>query len=186
MIDRPGHADRHRQLPDEHLPGHGRDDDEDGYSPIFNESLDFSCVIFDPEGQMLAQAEFCPSQIGTIKFTVTWTIAELGVDGLRAGRRRPPQRPVPRLRPRPRAHAAEAGLLGGRALRVRRQRRAHVGDRGEDARRPFAATRPRSSRRACCCRRSRSSAAARTSRTSGRSSSPTTARLGSPTATSGR
>ncbi len=27
------------------------------YSPIFNESLDFSCVIFDPEGQMLAQAE---------------------------------------------------------------------------------------------------------------------------------
>jgi N-methylhydantoinase B len=45
------------------------------YSPIFNESLDFSCVIFDPGGQMLAQAEFCPSQIGTIKFTVTWTIA---------------------------------------------------------------------------------------------------------------
>ena len=40
------------------------------YSPIFNESLDFSCVIFDPHGQMLAQAEFCPSQIGTIKFTV--------------------------------------------------------------------------------------------------------------------
>ncbi|MBA3451118.1 MAG: hydantoinase B/oxoprolinase family protein [Chloroflexia bacterium] len=50
------------------------------YSPIFNESLDFSCVIFDPDGQMLAQAEFCPSQIGTIKFTVTWTLDELGVD----------------------------------------------------------------------------------------------------------
>ena len=31
------------------------------YSPIFNESLDFSCVIFDPQGNMLAQAEFCPS-----------------------------------------------------------------------------------------------------------------------------
>jgi len=43
------------------------------YSPIFNESLDFSCVIFDPQGQMLAQAEFCPSQIGTIKFAVSWT-----------------------------------------------------------------------------------------------------------------
>jgi len=50
------------------------------YSPIFNESLDFSCVIFDPRGQMLAQAEFCPSQIGTIKFTVEWTIAELGLE----------------------------------------------------------------------------------------------------------
>jgi N-methylhydantoinase B len=55
------------------------------YSPIFNESLDFSCVIFDAEGQMLAQAEFCPSQIGTIKFTVTWTIAELGVDAFEEG-----------------------------------------------------------------------------------------------------
>ena len=50
------------------------------YSPIFNESLDFSCVIFDPQGQMLAQAEFCPSQIGTIKFTVEWTLAELGLE----------------------------------------------------------------------------------------------------------
>jgi N-methylhydantoinase B len=55
------------------------------YSPIFNESLDFSCVIFDPRGQMLAQAEFCPSQIGTIKFTVDWTIAELGIDGFEEG-----------------------------------------------------------------------------------------------------
>jgi N-methylhydantoinase B len=55
------------------------------YSPIFNESLDFSCVIFDPRGQMLAQAEFCPSQIGTIKFTVEWTIAELGLEAFEPG-----------------------------------------------------------------------------------------------------
>ncbi|MFQ5426176.1 MAG: hydantoinase B/oxoprolinase family protein, partial [Gaiellales bacterium] len=55
------------------------------YSPIFNESLDFSCVIFDPEGRMLAQAEFCPSQIGTIKFTVAWTIAELGAGAFDEG-----------------------------------------------------------------------------------------------------
>lgn len=55
------------------------------YSPIFNESLDFSCVIFDPEGQMLAQAEFCPSQIGTIKFTVNWTLDELGLDAFEPG-----------------------------------------------------------------------------------------------------
>ncbi len=55
------------------------------YSPIFNESLDFSCVIFDPQGQMLAQAEFCPSQIGTIKFTVTWTLDELGLDVFEPG-----------------------------------------------------------------------------------------------------
>lgn len=55
------------------------------YSPIFNESLDFSCVIFDPRGNMLAQAEFCPSQIGTIKFTVEWTIEELGLDAFDEG-----------------------------------------------------------------------------------------------------
>lgn len=55
------------------------------YSPIFNESLDFSCVIFDPVGNLLAQAEFCPSQIGTIKFTVDWTIEELGLDGFDEG-----------------------------------------------------------------------------------------------------
>lgn len=55
------------------------------YSPIFNESLDFSCVIFDPRGHMLAQAEFCPSQIGTIKFTVEWTIRELGVEAFEEG-----------------------------------------------------------------------------------------------------
>ena len=55
------------------------------YSPIFNESLDFSCVIFDPQGQMLAQAEFCPSQIGTIKFTVEWTLAELGLEAFAPG-----------------------------------------------------------------------------------------------------
>ena len=55
------------------------------YSPIFNESLDFSCVIFDPRGNMLAQAEFCPSQIGTIKFTVEWTIEELGLDAFEEG-----------------------------------------------------------------------------------------------------
>src|SRR5215212_4823711 len=55
------------------------------YSPIFNESLDFSCVIFDAAGNMLAQAEFCPSQIGTIKFTVTWTIEELGLDAFDEG-----------------------------------------------------------------------------------------------------
>ena len=55
------------------------------YSPIFNESLDFSCVIFDPAGNLLAQAEFCPSQIGTIKFTVDWTIEELGVDAFEEG-----------------------------------------------------------------------------------------------------
>ena len=34
------------------------------YSTIFNEGLDFSCVIFNRDGEMIAQAEFCPAQLG--------------------------------------------------------------------------------------------------------------------------
>lgn len=30
------------------------------FSPIFNEGLDFSCVLFDRELNMIGQAEFCP------------------------------------------------------------------------------------------------------------------------------
>ena len=33
------------------------------FSPIFNEGLDFSCVLFDRRGNMIGQAEFCPAQI---------------------------------------------------------------------------------------------------------------------------
>jgi N-methylhydantoinase B/oxoprolinase/acetone carboxylase alpha subunit len=55
------------------------------FSPIFNESLDFSCVIFDKRGQMIAQAEFCPSQIGTIKYTIEWMLEELGYDVYKPG-----------------------------------------------------------------------------------------------------
>ena len=55
------------------------------YSPMFNEALDFSCVLFDASGRMIAQAEFCPSQIGTIKFTIEWMLDELGPDVYRPG-----------------------------------------------------------------------------------------------------
>ena len=103
------------------------------YSPIFNESLDFSCVIFDPQGNMLAQAEFCPSQIGTIKFTVEWTIEELGLEAFEEGDVVIHNDPYRGSRPRPGAHAAEAGVLGRRARRLRRERRAHVRGRREDA-----------------------------------------------------
>ena len=55
------------------------------YSPIFNEGLDFSCVIFSRDGEMLAQAEFNPAQLGAIQYTVGWTIAEFGLDGFEPG-----------------------------------------------------------------------------------------------------
>ncbi len=55
------------------------------YSPIFSESLDFSCVIFDRRGRLVGQAEFCPSQIGTIKGTVENLLKEIGHDAFGPG-----------------------------------------------------------------------------------------------------
>jgi N-methylhydantoinase B len=55
------------------------------FSPIFNEGLDFSCVLFDRDANMIGQAEFCPAQLGASLFIVRWTIEELGVDSFEPG-----------------------------------------------------------------------------------------------------
>lgn len=55
------------------------------FSPIFNEGLDFSCVLFDRRGNMIGQAEFCPAQIAASLFIVRWTIEELGVEAFEPG-----------------------------------------------------------------------------------------------------
>jgi N-methylhydantoinase B len=55
------------------------------YSPIFNEALDFSCVIFNPRGEMIGQAEFCPTMLGSAQYAVKWTIEELGLDFFEPG-----------------------------------------------------------------------------------------------------
>ena len=55
------------------------------YSSIFNEGLDFSCVVFDARGRAVATGEFCPAQIGAVLFSVDWTIQELGPDAFEEG-----------------------------------------------------------------------------------------------------
>ena len=50
------------------------------YSPIFNEGLDFSCMIFNTRGDMIGQAEYCPTMLGSAQYAVQWTIEELGLD----------------------------------------------------------------------------------------------------------
>ncbi len=55
------------------------------YSPLFNEGLDFSCAIFDAEGEMIAQAEFCPAHLGAIIYVVEWTILEIGKSNFHPG-----------------------------------------------------------------------------------------------------
>ena len=55
------------------------------YSTMFNEARDFSCVVFDADGEMMAQGDFCPAHIGAIVHTVEWAIKEVGLDNMRPG-----------------------------------------------------------------------------------------------------
>lgn len=55
------------------------------YSPMFNEALDFSCVVFDGRAEMIAQAPFIPAQIGSTVHVVPTAIAEIGAENLSPG-----------------------------------------------------------------------------------------------------
>jgi N-methylhydantoinase B/oxoprolinase/acetone carboxylase alpha subunit len=55
------------------------------YSPIFNESLDFSTVMFNARAELVSQADFVPSMVGAITFAASWTIKELGVESFEPG-----------------------------------------------------------------------------------------------------
>lgn len=46
------------------------------YSPIFSESLDFTCGLFDRQGQMIAVGDFCPSMIGGMPLIVKAIVEE--------------------------------------------------------------------------------------------------------------
>jgi N-methylhydantoinase B len=50
------------------------------YSTIFNEGLDFTTVLLDPDGQLVAEKNYTPSMMGAIPNTVRWTLEELGRD----------------------------------------------------------------------------------------------------------
>lgn len=55
------------------------------WSPIFNEGRDFSCMVFDRDGEMLAQGDFCPAHIGATVHIVEWAIREVGAETLEPG-----------------------------------------------------------------------------------------------------
>jgi len=48
------------------------------YSTIFNEGLDFSTVLLDREGDLIAEKNYTPSMMGAIPNTVRWALEELG------------------------------------------------------------------------------------------------------------
>ena len=55
------------------------------YSPIFSESRDFSCALFDARGRMIAQGRFNPAHLGAIGETVRCVLDEMGVDSFEPG-----------------------------------------------------------------------------------------------------
>ena len=55
------------------------------YSPIFSESKDFSCAVFDADAELVGQGEFCPAQLGAMTHTVRWTVREIGVENFASG-----------------------------------------------------------------------------------------------------
>ena len=55
------------------------------YSPVFNEGFDFVCALFDPQGRMIAQAEYNPSMLGAAHYTVHWVLEEVGAENFRPG-----------------------------------------------------------------------------------------------------
>ena len=55
------------------------------YSTIFNEGLDFSTVLLDREGNLIAEKNYTPSMMGAIPHTVRWTLEEFGEDFFHPG-----------------------------------------------------------------------------------------------------
>jgi len=55
------------------------------YSPIFNETWDFSCGVFDERGEILSQGEFCPAQTAALQFALEWIIKEKGIESFGPG-----------------------------------------------------------------------------------------------------
>ena len=105
---------------------------------------------------MLAQAEFCPSQIGTIKFTVTWTLDELGLDAFEPGDVVLHNDPY-----RGSGHVPEHMMLKpvfwqGELFRFVANV-AHMSEPGAKTPGGLSGDATEVSRKGCCCRRSRSS-----------------------------
>ena len=55
------------------------------YSTIFNEGLDFSTVLLDRDGQLIAEKNYTPSMMGAIPHTVRWTLEEFGPEFFEPG-----------------------------------------------------------------------------------------------------
>lgn len=55
------------------------------YSTIFNEGLDFTTVLLDRTGNVIAEKNYTPSMMGAIPHTVRWTLEEFGEEFFQPG-----------------------------------------------------------------------------------------------------
>jgi N-methylhydantoinase B/oxoprolinase/acetone carboxylase alpha subunit len=55
------------------------------YSPIFSEGLDFSTLILDHEGNLIANAGLNPSMLGASLYAATWIVREVGAKNFTEG-----------------------------------------------------------------------------------------------------
>ena len=55
------------------------------YSTIFNEGLDFSTMLLDRDGNLIAEKNFAPSMMGAVNYALRWTLEELGEDFFQPG-----------------------------------------------------------------------------------------------------
>lgn len=55
------------------------------YSPIFSEGLDFSTLVLDAEGRLLATATLNPAMLGASLYAASWIISEVGQDAFSEG-----------------------------------------------------------------------------------------------------
>ena len=155
------------------------------HSANIKERRDASTALFDPDGEMVMQAEHIPVHLGAMPAAVAAVLDEEHAPGAQLD----PQRSVPRRHPSARHHRHHAGIRGRRADRVRGQPRPPRRRRRPDARldagrQPHARRRGRGDR-AAHPRRRRDRRAERR-RCAGPSSAARTCARSSPPAASAR
>ena len=146
------------------------------YSPIFNEGLDFSCMLFNTARRPDRPGRVLPDHARLLPVRDEVDARRGRPRRLRAGRRLHPQRSVPRPVPHARAPGGQGGLLGTADPGGSSATSPTSARSAEWRPAPSPPMRPKSTRKASACRRSRSWRAASTSKTSGGLCWPTTAR----------
>ena len=121
------------------------------YSTIFNEGLDFSTVLLDREGNLIAEKNYTPSMMGAITHTVRWTLEEFGEEFFEPGDVVVHNDPY-----RGNCHIPEHMLMkpifrDDELLGVRGRDRPPGGGRRQGAGKLRRPTRPTCTRRACGC-----------------------------------